>query len=116
MAKNKPNRLLNQSFNKDAPVSDTQLLTISLVAPPQVTKYIAQAVVRMNIIGIDANCFAERFFRFVAPRQVSQNIAQAVVRIGIIGIDANCFAERFFRLAEPPQVSTNIAQAAVPID
>jgi integrase len=28
-AKNKPNRPLNQSFQKDAPVSDTQLLTIS---------------------------------------------------------------------------------------
>jgi hypothetical protein len=29
MVKNKPNRPLNQSFQKDAPVSDTQLLTIS---------------------------------------------------------------------------------------
>jgi hypothetical protein len=29
MVKNKPNRPPNQSFNKDAPVSDTQLLTIS---------------------------------------------------------------------------------------
>ena len=31
MVKNKPNRPLNQSFQKDAPVFDTQLLTISLL-------------------------------------------------------------------------------------